>query len=122
MLLRFFFLCSLIFCFTACVPDEPDTLGDLLVRFDPPVALFPDANYAVGVFPSETLITDQFTADIAIKSATFTEDQAVITDLLPGIYVVAIFNISANPPRQVIQIVADEVSVVDFDLNPLEED
>jgi hypothetical protein len=112
----------IIFFLNSCVPDVPDTLGDLLVRFDPPITVFPDATYNVGVFPSETILTEEYTADMAIKSASINEDQAVITDVLPGIYVVAIFNLSSNPPRQVIQIVADEVTVVDFDLNALNDD
>lgn len=116
------FLISLLFIFlNSCVPEEPDTLGDILVR----VTLTGDSNpnlaLEAGVFPLEALSNDEFTPDLAIKSAMLRDDRAVITNILPGIYVVAFLNETGNNPaaRQVVQIVADEVTIVDFDLDTL---
>jgi len=120
---RFFSIYLLVFLLIGCGPTEPDTLGDLLVRLDTPAFGFPGTTTTeVGVFPSETLITEEFTSEMSIKTAPIIEGQAVITNLLPGIYVVAVFTNSASRPRQVVQIVADEVTIVDFDLNPLNEE
>ena len=119
----FFLIVLLCIFLQSCFPEEPDTLGDVLVRVNLPDTA-PDTNFIVGVFPLESLDDDEFSLAFAIKTAALRDERAVITNILPGIYVVAFVSETAsNPdPRQVIQIVADEVSLVNFDLNPLSND
>lgn len=115
----FYFCLSLLFC-TSCTEDTPGVLGDILVRLDPPPTISPNPVFEVGVFPSEILISEEYTANLAIKTVFIEDGRGLITDILPGTYVVALFNTpSATPPRRVVQVVADEVMLVDFDLNPL---
>ena len=104
----------------SCVEEEAGLLGDLLVRIELSDQQLPFSNVDIGIFPAEALIRNEYTADLAIKTATFNDQQtAVITDLLPGTYVVAFI----GPPgstslKQVTQIIADEVALVDFDFRP----
>ncbi|MEK6478773.1 hypothetical protein WJR50_14600 [Catalinimonas sp. 4WD22] len=118
---------SLIFT-SGCNNDNYDPLGDLIVNLVrsssvPPNPVFNELN--IGIFPSETLLTNEFTPDSAFKQATIDLDvdegetpTAVITNILPGTYVLALigFPSSENVPKQVIQITADDVTVVDFNL------
>jgi len=102
-----------------CVEEEADLLGDLLVRVELSDQQSSLVGIEVGIFPAEALIRNEYTADLAIKKAAFNEQQAVITDILPGTYVVAF----VGPPgtisvKQVTQIIADEVALVDFDFRP----
>lgn len=102
-----------------CVEEEADLLGDLLVRVELSDQQLPLQNIEIGIFPTEAIIRNEYTADLAIKSAAFNDQQAVITDILPGTYVVAF----VGPPgstsaKQVTQIIADEVALVDFDFRP----
>lgn len=121
-------LCLSLIFISGCDNDDYDPLGDLIINLVrsssvPPNPVFNELE--IGVFPSETLLTNAFTPDIAFKQATIDLDvdegetpTAVITNILPGTYVLALigFPSSENIPKQVIQITADDVTVVDFNL------
>lgn len=111
---------------SACNNDDYDPLGDLIVNLvrDNPFPANPLLNeIEIGVFPSECLLTNDFSPGLAFKRATVDLDveedevpSAVITNILPGTYVLAFvsFSSSESTSRQVIQITADDVTVVDL--------
>jgi len=119
-----FLIVSLSIFLQSCFPVEPDTLGDVLVRVNFAQDPSPNFNLEVGVFPLESLPNEQFSSAFAIKTAALRDERAVITNILPGVYVVAFVSETGSNPatQQVIQIVADEVTLVDFDLDPLSND
>jgi hypothetical protein len=114
-----FLLLISLFISGGCVDEEADLLGDLLVRVELSDQQLPLQNIEIGIFPTEAIIRNEYTADLAIKSAAFNDQQAVITDILPGTYVVAFIVPPGSATRkQVTQIIADEVALVDFDFRP----
>lgn len=114
-----FLLLISLFISSGCVDEEADLLGDLLVRVELSDQQLPLQNIEIGIFPTEAIIRNEYTADLAIKSAAFNDQQAVITDILPGTYVVAFIVPPGSATRkQVTQIIADEVALVDFDFRP----
>lgn len=109
------FFCLVLLMNASCVEDEPDILGDILVRI-----LLDEGNtvpdgFIFGVFPTEVLITKEFTRDNAIKTASMEEGQALITDMMPGIYVISNLSSNTDTFRKTAQVLADEVTLVDFD-------
>ena len=106
---------------SGCEEDYPDPLGDLIVQFQRNNQ-FPENplvnELEIGIFPSESLLTNAFTPDLAFKSATVSleEERVVFTNILPGTYVVAfIANVAGQDvPKQVVQITADDVTVADL--------
>ena len=105
---------------SACTEDVPDVLGDLLINFDEfePLQL-PDnqLTFTVGIYPTESLINNDFRVDHALQSAVWEDEETIVfTNILPGTYVIALANndVSTDTPRRVIQIIADEVTVINF--------
>ena len=99
----------------SCVESEPDFLGDILVR----VLLDEDQiglrTTTFGVFPTEVLVTKEFVEVNATKTAVLEEGQILIPDILPGVYVVSTLSQSEVSIRQTVQVVADEVTLLEFD-------
>lgn len=111
---------------TACDEGDIDPLGDLIVDLVDTTALTqtPSLNEArLGIFPSESLLTGNFTAPMALQTLevdlTTDDDEvprAIFTSILPGIYVVAFIatNSTQEVPQQVIQIAADDVTYAEL--------
>ncbi|WP_277479442.1 hypothetical protein [Catalinimonas alkaloidigena] len=122
----FILFCIAIIFASGCANDDYDPLGDLIVNLLNSTSL-PDnpliEEVEVGIFPTESLLTDEFIPALAFKKARVEldvdEDEvptAVITNILPGTYVLALISISSSKdtPKQVIQITADDVTVTDL--------
>lgn len=114
------FFCLLVIFNSGCNDDYFDPLGDLIVNLqqdDTPNTPLPDGP-ELGIFPSESLLTNAFTPNLAFKRVVvdIEEERVVFTNILPGTYVVAFVAPSSEQgvPKQVVQITADDVTVANL--------
>ncbi len=114
--------CLIFLLASSCSDDFYDPLGDLIVNLNPgsdnPRQNPLISNLSLGLFPSESLVTNTFTADLAFQTVVvdLDDERIVFTNILPGTYVVAFVANSSDQsvPRQVVQVTADNVEVVDL--------